>query len=215
MSMVLPEVSLQRVLQVGIKNLRNNPDAFDNIFSIYKCPEMAQNYGDAYIDGIRQWFNTTKLPVSQAFAFKADVFPQISIHLAVENEDESKASMDDYFGMSEDENIYVGVDAVSLDIGIHADKSKDHVLWLHYIVKYILYKEKYLARKLGLQLQTFSATDYNKDNARMAENVWVRTIRYRCTVQNYIGNDTLEEIDSIEIDLLAGRTTDPEDITDI
>ena len=49
----------------------------------------------------------------------------------------------------------------------------------------------------------------------MAENVWVRTIRYRCTVQNYIGNDEFTEIDQVEVDLQAGRIFDPEDITDI
>lgn len=215
MSMVLPEVSLQRVIQTGIKNLRNNPDAFDNIFAIYTCPEMRQNYGQAYIDGIRTWFNTTKIPVSQAFAFKKDTFPQVSLHLAVEAEDESKASIGDYFGMGEDNDVNVGVDSVSIDIGIHADKSKDHVLWLHYIIKYILYKEKHLARKLGLQLHTFSATDYNKDAIRMAENVWIRTIRYRCTVQNYLAGDEFMEPETVEIDLQAGRTTEPEDITDI
>ena len=143
----------------------------------------------------------------QAFSFDTAKIPGISIHLADESEDESKAAMGDLWGMGQDNDILTGPVTVSIDIGIHADKSKDHVLWMYYIVLYILYKEKSLARKLGLQLYTYRANDYNKESKYMAENVWSRWVRFRCTVQHYIGGDTYIEptiILDVDADTQAG-----------
>ena len=113
--------------------------------------------------------------------------------------------------MGQEEDILIGVSTVSLDIGIHADKSKDHVLWLYYILTYVFYKEKPLARSLGLQLFTFRANDYNKESKYMADNVWSRWVRFRCTVQNYIEGDAYELYD-VEIDLNAGTQDNIEEV---
>lgn len=207
MAMVLPEVVLQRVIKVGLKELRKNPEAFKDIFCQYMSDEMDTEYGEAYIDSIRKWFMKTKIPVVQSFSFDATKIPSISIHLGVENEDESKASMDDFFGMGDEGEILVGVDQVVMDIGIHADKSKDHVLWLYYIIKYIIYKQKYLARKLGLQLQTFSVSEHNKAQQYMTENIWTRWFRYRCTVQNYLEGIEAEGPYDVEVDLEGQPST--------
>lgn len=216
MAIQLSEVALQRVIQIGLKNLRGDPDAFRCIFEQYDSPEMRASYGVPYVEKIFNWFNNTKLPVLQAWSFDTDKVPGISIHLADESEDESKAAMGDYWGMGQDNEILTGPVTVSLDIGIHADKSKDHVLWIYYIILYILYKEKPLARKLGLQLYTYRANDYTKESKYMAENVWSRWIRFRCTVQHYIdGDEGIEP--SIELDIDAespsgGTQTDISDI---
>lgn len=214
---MLSEVALQRVIQTGLKNLRNNPDAFMCIFEQYTCPEMEASYGPAYVQKIYDWFNGTKLPVLQAWSFDTTKIPGISVHLADESEDESKASVGDFFAMGQEEDIKVGVVSVSIDIGIHADKSKDHVLWMYYILLYILYKEKPLARKLGLQLYTYRANDYNKESRYMADNVWSRWVRFRCTVQHYIEGDSYVE-PTVQLDLDADtqagdQVTDLSDIT--
>ena len=197
------------MIQVGLKNLRGNREAFDCIFAVYNCDEMKASYGQAHIDAIYNWFMNTKTPVVQAWSFDPQKVPAYSIHLSDESEDESKASFSDFFGIGGEEldrEILTGVSTVSLDIGIHADKSKDHVLWLYYILSYIFYKEKVLGHKLGLQLFTFRASDYNKESKYMADNVWSRWIRFRCTVQNYLDGEELTEPDSIVIDLDADNT---------
>jgi hypothetical protein len=202
MALNLSEVALQRLVQIGLRNLRQNPEAFRCIFEQYTCDEMKASYGTAYVEKIYNWFNNTKIPVLQAWSFDTTKVPGISIHLADESEDESKAAVSDYWGMGENDEIKTGVVTVSLDIGIHADKSKDHVLWLYYILLYILYKEKPLGRKLGLQLYTYRANDYNKESRYMADNVWSRWVRFRCTVQHYVeGDSTIEPV--IELDLDA------------
>ena len=208
MSFAIPEVALQRMVQVGLKNLRANRTAFDCIFAVYLCDEMNASYGQTHIDKIWNWFSSTKLPTLQAWSFDPTRVPAYSIHLSDESEDESKAAMGDYWGMGEDAEIQVGVSTVSLDIGIHAEKSKDHVLWMYYILTYIFYKEKMLGRKLGMQLFTFRASDYTKESKYMADNVYSRWIRFRCTVQNYLDGDAIETAE-LEIDLDADNTDTP------
>ena len=211
MAMVLTEVALQRVIQIGIANLRANPAAFREVFAQYNSPAMSASYGDAYIDKIQTWFNNTKLPVLQAWSFDPQKVPAVSIHLADESEDESKASVGDYFGMGEDSEILVGTATVSLDIGIHADKTKDIVLWMYYIIVYILYKEKLTARGLGLLLYTYRANEYNKESKYMADNVWSRWVRFKCTVQHYIdGQEYITPTIDLEID--AASLNDENDI---
>ena len=215
MAIMLSEVALQRMIQLGLKNLRSSPDNFKNIFEQYTCPEMAASYGEAYVDKIYTWFMNTKIPVLQAWSFDTSKVPGISIHLADEAEDESKAAMNDHFGMGEDSDIKVGVVNVSIDIGLHADKSKDHVLWMYYILLYILYREKGLGRNLGLQLYTFRANDYNKESKYMADNVWSRFVRFRCTVQHYIDSQEQYIAADLDIDLNAVQVDGDGEITDI
>ena len=209
----MPEVALQRMIQDGLKNLRVNRVAFDCIFAQYLSPQMEASYGSTYIDGIYTWFTTTQMPVLQAWSFDGTRVPSYTVHLADESEDESKAAVGDYYGMGEDAEILTGVSSVSLDIGIHADKSKDHVLWMYYILTYIFYKEKMLGRELGLQLFTFRASDYNKESKYMADNVWSRWVRFKCTVENYIdGEEYMEPVIHVDVD---ADTPDGGDVTDI
>lgn len=207
MSIQLAEVSLQRLIQIGLANLRNNEAGFKCIFDQYNSPEMAASYGPAYVQKIWDWFHNTKMPVVQSWAFDTTRVPGFSIHLADESEDESKVSLSDYFGMGEDSDILTGPVTVSIDIGIHADKAKDHVLWMYYILLYILYREKMVGQKLGLQVYTYRASDYNKESKYMADNVWSRWVRFRTTVQHYV--DASEEYISpgMELDIQAVQAT--------
>lgn len=205
MAMVLPEIVLQRVITLGIKKLRANKPAFYDIFAQYNEDELIAEYGPNYIDQLWTWFSTTKIPVVQAWSFNAQKIPCISIHLATEVEDESKAAIGDIAGeFDEDGETGTGVFTVMLDIGIHANKAGDHVLWLYYIVNYILFKNKLQAHRLGLKLHTFQASDYNKEAKYMMENVWTRWIRFRCTVENFWGSDEFLDIQDVNLDPAVG-----------
>lgn len=206
----MPEVALQRMIQIGLKNLRADRVAFDCIFATYLSDEMVASYGQSHIDKIYDWFIGTQLPTLQAWTFDGTRVPAYTIHLADESEDEGKAAIGDFWGMGSQGDIKTGVSTVSLDIGIHADKSKDHVLWMYYILTYIFYKEKVIGRNLGLQLFTFRANDYNKESKYMADNVWSRWVRFRCTVQNYLEENDYEEHDlslAIDVESSAGGET--------
>ena len=217
MSFVMAEIVVQRVIQEGIKNLRNNDVAFDDIFNTFLCDEMKDAYGQSYIDQIRTWFKNTKIPVVQAWSLDPQRIPCFSIHLASDSEDEQKAAMGDHFGDTEDDTTATGVFTVYIDIGIHADKAGDNVLWLYYIMSYILFKEKRRAERLGLKLQTWSASDYNRNNNKLAENIFTRWVRFKCTTQNFLTDEPLVEAESvcIDLDVQPSTSTDEADIVNI
>lgn len=217
MSFIMPEIAVQRIIQEGIKSLRDNPDAFNDIFATFLCDEMAAAYGQAHVDKIRQWFFETKIPVVQAWSLNPQRIPCFSIHLASEAEDEQKAAIGDYFGETDESTTATGVFTVYVDVGIHADKNSDGVLWLYYIMSYIMFKEKRRAERLGLKLHTWSASDYNRENNKLAENIWTRWVRFKCTTQNFLSDEELLEADSVVTNIHAQPPGDDDDdnITDV
>lgn len=210
---VMPEIMLQKAIQVGITNLRNDDAAFNQIFCQYLDPLLVADYGQAYIDKIRVWFKTTNIPVLQPWSLNAQRIPCYSIHLTNEVEDETKAAAGDYMGMEDDLSSSVGVSVFStmVDIGIHANRASDEVLWLYYILSYILFKEKLLIDRLGMQLTTFSASDYTKVEIKMTENIFTRWIRFKCTVQNFWGQEDTIEPQEVDLTVEGSRVGDPDD----
>lgn len=201
MSFVMPEIVIQKVLDYGIKKLRENKTEFYDLFSQFTQDELNNDYGEKYLEEVWKWFTTTKIPVVKAWSFNRQNIPSISVHLANETEDESKASLMDIGGITDDGETGMGVFTAMVDIGIHANKAGDHVLWLYYIVAYILFKHKSMAERFGLRLHTFSASDYNKDANKMTENIWTRWVRFRCTTQNFWSSNKYLNIDGINVDV--------------
>ena len=195
---IMPQIALQKILQSGLRDLKDNPDIFSDIFSYMKEPDINDDYGDNQIDKIKAWFLGTKIPVLHAWTFNADRIPCISIHLANESEDESKAAVGDFYGSDENGDIGTTVLVTQLDVGIHASKNSDEVLWLYYIITYILFRNKLYAESLGLRLQTFTASDWERKEAYSMENVWTRWLRFRCLTENFWQTvDPLVEIDDL------------------
>ena len=107
MAHVMPQVALQRLLQEGIKIVKDNPDILDCIFQYYTCDAMNSDYGQSYIDEIKTWFVKTKIPVVQAWSFDPQQVPQITVKLATEQEDETKSAIGDFWDYGEEGNIGV------------------------------------------------------------------------------------------------------------
>jgi len=200
---VMPQIALQRVIQEGIKILKDNVDVLDDIFQYYTCPGLESDYGQSYIEEIKTWFTKTKIPVVQAWSYDPQQVPQITIKLATEQEDETKAAIGDHFSDGEESQIGVSPFVVNLDITIRSSANGDQVLWLYYIVNYVLFKRKRRAEELGLQLHTFSATDYNRDHSKLADNIWERYIRFRAIVQNFWDADNYLDISDLDVDMDA------------
>lgn len=210
MSWAMPEISMRRVIDDSLKRLRLNKPAFIDIFNDFAKDELDSEYGAAYIEQVWLWFSTTKIPVVQSWSFNAQKIPCISIHLANEQEAEDKIAFDDFGGTFPGDDATTGTSAftVMLDIGIHANKGGDHVLWLYYILAYILFKNKAVLVRLGLQMGTFSASDYSKEAEKMGNNVWTRWVRYRCTTQSDWAADDLKTIEKVDLDAKSGIEAD-------
>jgi hypothetical protein len=186
MGFIMPEVALRRIIDNGIKQLRQDKAAFTDLFATFEQDELAADYGPDYVEQIWGWFTSTKIPVVQAWSLNAQRIPSVSIHLANETEDEAKAAIGDIGDvMDNGDETGTGVFTVMVDIGIHANKGGDHVLWMYYILSYILFRHKSMAFRFGMKLSTFSASDYSKNAQNMGENVWTRWIRFRCTTENF------------------------------
>lgn len=205
MPFVMPEIVVRKLIDFGIKELRANKPAFDDLFAMFVQDELDEDYGEKYREQIWEWFSTTKIPVVQAWSFNAQKIPCISVHLANETEDESKAALNDLAGVGNDADLGTGVFTVMIDVGIHTSRGGDHVLWLYYIVSYILFKYKLMAHRLGLKLQTYSASDYSKDADKAANNIWTRWVRFRCTTQNFWEADPLREFKHVHTDASMGN----------
>lgn len=201
----MPEIVIQKVLDYGIKQLRSNKAEFYDLFAQFTQDELNNDYGPTYLDELWKWFSTTKIPVVKAWSLNTQIIPCISVHLANETEDESKAAIGDIAGSFDDQGeTGTGVFTAMVDIGIHANKAGDHVLWLYYIVAYVLFKHKLMAHRLGLKLHTFSASDYNKDNNKMTENIWTRWVRFRCTTENFWDAERFSDVESLNLDPAVG-----------
>lgn len=206
MAWVMPEVAVQRLVQYGIYELRKDKAAFDDIFCYQKShPLLAEAYGDEYVDKIWTWFTTERIRVVQAWILSPHTVPCFSIHLSNENEDESKAAIGDYYGEGDDAEVGITSMSVLVDIGIHGSKAADQVLWMHYILSYILFKYKPVARSLGIEIQTYSASDWQKDASKMPENIWTRWLRMRCTVFNTWDADRFQVATDIETSIELDR----------
>lgn len=213
MAHVMPQVALHRIIQDGVAIVKANIDLLDDIFQYYTSDPMNADYGQSYIDEIKVWLGKTKIPVVQAWNLNMQQVPQIGIKLDQESEAEDKAAIGDHWGDGEESNIGVGVFNATIDVIIMGTKNTDEVLWMYYIVNYILFKRKRQAEELGLQLHTFAATDYTKEQRLMPENVYSRTIRFRTTVQNFWDSEPYLDIDDMEVGVTYESGSDPEELT--
>jgi hypothetical protein len=210
MAMVLPQVALHRIIWKGIQDIKNNLDILDDIFQYYTVEPINRDYGTPYIENIKKWISQTEIPVVQAWSINPQQAPQIAIRLASEQEDESKAGINDYFGEGENAEIGTSPFIINLDILLMSTRNSDEALWIYYIVNYILFKNKRQAERLGLQLQTFSATDNSRDLGKLAENIWVRTIKFKCVVQNFWDAEPYLDIEEVDVDVESEPLFDEE-----
>lgn len=202
MGFIIPQVSVQRIIQQGLAELKANPARLDYIFDLYLNEFMVDDYGQEYIDQIKTWFAATRIPVVQAWSFNKSRIPGVSIHLAQEMEDETKSAINDYGFADDGSEGGVGAFTVNLDIGIHATKTGDEVLWLYYIISYCLFTQKRIAESMGMHLQTFNGTDYGRAMEKLPDNIWTRWIRFRCTVNNqWVAKEASEPLESVNVDV--------------
>jgi hypothetical protein len=224
-SWVLPEVVVRKLLDSGIKELRKDKQAFFDLFDQFTQYELDEEYGEDYVKQIWEWYSTTKIPVIQAWSFNAQRIPCVSVHLANETEDESKAALGDLLGTGHDSEIGTAAFTVMVDVGIHMARGGDQVLWIYYIVSYILFKYKLNFERLGLKLQTYSASDYAKDADKMGasgNNIWTRWVRFRCTTENFWAAEHLRKFEHVNthqsiggmpaIDIATSLDVDPRDV---
>lgn len=99
----------------------------------------------------------------------------------------------------------------SVDIGIHGHSDKDTVLWMYYITAWILLRFKAEIEKRCMDLSTFSASDFKRDNQYLGENIFTRWIRLTARTQQTWFEDPLPQVDT----LVANVYVEEEDNEDV
>lgn len=200
---ILPQVALQRLIQEGIKAIKANPDILDKVFAYYTCDWANADYGTNYINLIKTWFVDSRIPVVQAWSLNTQIVPQIAIRLSSEQEDTSKTALGDHYYLGGEGSVGMSPFTVNLEVLVMASLNSDESLWLYYIVLYILFKTKRRAEQMGLELQTVSASDMVRDLAKLADNIWVRSIRFSTIVQHQWDDQEYLDIDDLELEVDA------------
>ena len=217
---IFPEIVLQKIIKLGIEELKQDQETFLEIFSSFTNDLLDDSYGENYLNSVWTWFSTTAIPTIQSWSFDAKRVPSISITLKSEQENEPQAAIGDFIMEDFDSDglkigdVNVGVFNVNLEIGLHVVKGLgDNVLWMYYIVKYILFKYKTVIEAFGLQLHTFSASDYNPNPNTFGDNVFTRTISFRATVhQTYV--QTRADYAFVKVNKVKADTNDLENTSD-
>jgi hypothetical protein len=210
--MIMPEIAVQRLIQYGIKELKKDKESFEDIFCFLSMdPFMKDEYGPAFVETIWTFFTEEKLRVVQGWSLNMQTVPCYSVTLASDVEDESKAAIGDFYGDAEDYELMVSPSTVMLDIGCHASKSSDQVLWLYYILAYILLKHKRIAESMGIELQTQSASDWARENNKIPENLFTRWVRMRVTVYNTWIGDRFSGPYNLDVELSVERLKNGEE----
>lgn len=70
------------------------------------------------------------------------------------------------------------------EIRVNAQTNTDQAIWLYYIVSYLLMLNKGYFEDVGLESQTFSTSEFTRDNGKLPNNIWGRTIRFSFLVQH-------------------------------
>ncbi len=84
-----------------------------------------------------------------------------------------------------------------IDIGIHAHGDKNTVLWLYYILVWILLRFKPEIERRCMDLTTFSASDFRRDNQFLGENIFSRWVRLSARTRVSWEEEPYPEIDTV------------------
>jgi hypothetical protein len=66
----------------------------------------------------------------------------------------------------------------TVQLGIHGQADTNMTLWMYYIVAWILFKFKPVLEKRGIQLQSFSGSEFTKDASKMGEMIYSRWMTF-------------------------------------
>jgi hypothetical protein len=96
----------------------------------------------------------------------------------------------------------------NVDIGFHANEEPQVVLWLYYIASWLFLRFKPVLEERGVQVHTWSASDFDRESKFIGEQIFSRWMRFQgdCTVE--WTEDPLVTGQSFELDVLAARKDD-------
>jgi hypothetical protein len=65
----------------------------------------------------------------------------------------------------------------NIDLGIHGKDDNNTVLWMYYIIVWLLFRFKATLEERGIDIHTFSASEFDRQSKFVEENIYSRWIR--------------------------------------
>jgi len=87
----------------------------------------------------------------------------------------------------------------NVDLGIHGSDDNNTVLWMYYMVVWTLFRFKPVLEKRGIDLHTFSASEFDRQSKFVQENVYSRWIRLGAKSTVEWSEDALPVASSFEL----------------
>lgn len=90
----------------------------------------------------------------------------------------------------------------TFEIKANANSNSDQAIWLYYILAYILMRYKHRFEEVGLESQTFGASEFFRDIGKAPNNIWGRTIRFTFLV-NHEWREPVQVLELVGVNLNA------------
>lgn len=297
MSFKLPDLIVESILRDGFANARNDLSVIDDVFCDLTMAYADKKYGQAEIQRIKDIIANKEVSIVHSFNLVNSNLPCISIQLADDREDESKAHMGNYvhnitrpfttpeelaatvivesfqpnsyspnsgavkvsdgvdlsqihanhlfvdsdgtkftitggivntagkkqfvidkqatvnlgpgaeIRSSIDYNLYEkrgNIEQTQLILGIH---TKEALLtkYLYVLVKYFILSRQSDAIERGIQLNTYTGSDFTRNLAYEADVVYTRFLNVSGTVQHQWRSDKVQLVDNVEVTVLIPK----------
>ncbi len=124
------------------------------------------------------------------------------------------SGISDFYGDDDDGEVGVNSFSITVDIGIHGSKVAEQVLWMYYILNDILFRKKMLAQQLGIEMQSPSASDWQRENQKNPENIYTRWVRLKLRVFNTWKQAPHEGPYEVDAEVYAGSTNPDEEVVE-
>jgi len=216
MGFIFGDLIVETILTEGLADFRANiDDRLDMFYDQLKESYLSTEYGQAELDRFKQYINDNEISIVHNWNIVSQRVPCIFIQNVSSQEQVQRTFINDFSGNIDTIGAGVITDRreefsfpfnEQVQVGIHVNDpgGPTALRWLYAMVVYFLISRKDDLVDRGLELSTFSATDFNRLNEFLPENIFSRYITF-----NFINYVSIKDITPstiiTDIDLHGGN----------
>lgn len=190
MGFIFGDLVLQTIIEEGLEDLRANLDLrLNDFYDQLKSSFLNDRYGQAELDRMKIWFVNNKIDITQSWRMISERVPCINIQIVSSIEDEGKSTLRDFAGdidvisdgivtsRSEKKEI-ANKESIQISVHVNDPGGTTALRWLYAATLFFLISRKEDLLDRGIDISTFSASDFNRLNEFLPENIYSRYITF-------------------------------------